>query len=334
MAVLRKRKLKKGWTWMVDYYDHGKRVRLNTGSQDKAVAAVALDGIRGRLALNKFGMPGVREGVLLGDFAERYLEESRVNKAANTWRLERRVLSAFLGWMGSVLVSDVRLSDGERYVAQLLEVNNKVSVNIKIRILKTFFSSAVHRDVISENPFGELKQFRVRGPSIPPYLSEDQVRRLLEVIVDVRHRVLAMVYLYTGCRRNEALGLRWQDVDFRNRRIFFHVTKGGGSRVVPISSKLFGELRGLRGDAGGDELIFRYRPDYVTRRFRKYLWLVGFTGRKSVHVFRHTFVSHLISKVGIFETQRLAGHSDVSMTLIYAHLAKDRLRESIEELPY
>jgi len=170
---------------------------------------------------------------------------------------------------------------------------------------------------------------------MPKYLSESQVKKLVDDIKDERFRNLVIFYLATGCRRDEALNLIWKDVDLKNKKVVFRETKSGKSRFLPINKNLLIVLKRMSNTKKQDERLFEYNSDYVTHKIKKHLKNIGFNSRISVHCLRHTFASHLVmSGVDIYTVSKLLGHSDIKVTEIYSHLAPDYLKSSIEKLNY
>ena len=241
-------------------------------------------------------------------------------------------MNNFYDFIGDKYLSEIKLIDGENYRINLLKDINKTSTNIKIRAVKAAFEKAVKWEMILQNPFKSIKQLKIQESNIPKYLTKEEVKMLLEDINNKDFNNLVRFYLYTGCRRNEALRLKWGDVDLKRKRIIFRVTKGSKSRTVPINQNLLAMLK-RKSRENKEDLLFNYRPDYVTHKLKKHLRKIGVNSRISVHSLRHTFASHLVmSGIDLYTVQKLLGHSDISVTSIYSHLAPDYLSKSVENL--
>lgn len=338
MATLRKRHLKNGtFVWMIDFHYKGKRSRISTGTSNRKIAEKALDKIKGDIVSEKFNIPeNNKTKIGLQDFIKIYLEYSKNFKSANTFVIEKNALRQFYDFIGEVSLSNIKLKDGENFILYLLDINSKTSINIKTRVIKTSLSKAVKLGFLKENPFLELKPLPIDKSTFPQYLNNQQIKKLLEVIKDERYKSLVLFYLNTGCRRNEALNLKWKDVDLKNRKVYFHITKSRESRIVPINKSLYAVLKLMHDkNAEDNKKVFDYKPDWITHRIKDYFKKIGYESTKSVHALRHTFASHLVmSGVDLYTVQKLLGHSDISITQIYSHLAPDYLANSVEKLDY
>jgi len=222
----------------------------------------------------------------------------------------------------------------EEFKLKRMEQVKSTSVNLEIRHLKAAFEMARKWGYIPSNPFQDVKQIKIKSNNLPKFLTKDQVKKLLDIIPDGNYKDLIQVYLYTGSRRNEALNLTWDDIDLEKGKIFIKETKSGESRIVPINSELSKILKSMD---NGNPKLFNFSKWHVTHKFKKYLKKSGIKGWESfnVHTLRHTFASHLImSGTDIYTVSKLLGHSSVAVTQMYAHLAPDYLRVSIERLKF
>jgi integrase len=93
--------------------------------------------------------------------------------------------------------------------------------------LKAAFNQAVKWELIPKNPFKEVKQIKVKYANIPKFLSKEEIKKLLDTIPAGQFRDLILFYIYTGCRRDEALDLTWNDIDLQRGAVRFVKTKSG-----------------------------------------------------------------------------------------------------------
>jgi integrase len=162
------------------------------------------------------------------------------------------------------------------------------------------------------------------------------VRKLLSVIDDIRDRALILLLLRTGMRIGEALGLRLNDLDIRDRKIhLFEGEKNSMGRVVYLSDDaLFAIKLWFRRRDKNKGFVFYGQGNrplcYSTGRnlFMKYLKKAGLEQKGyTVHCLRHTFASELLNAGMRLEClQQLLGHQDIEVTRRYARLT-DRTRE-------
>ncbi|HWX48156.1 MAG TPA: site-specific integrase [Roseomonas sp.] len=151
----------------------------------------------------------------------------------------------------------------------------------------------------------------------------------------------------TGARKQEALGVRWRDVDLEMQPrpvVRLYQTKGGKPRGVPLSlraQKLLQRLRRSRPDASPDDKVLLWqerlgRALVPLGDFKK-TWAVVAKNAKvedvRPHDLRHTFASRLVlRRVPLYDVSKLLGHSSLKMTMRYAHLAPESLNNAIAAL--
>jgi len=210
-------------------------------------------------------------------------------------------------------------------------------MNIEIKHLKSAFNKAVTWNLIKESPFKSIKLLKIKGNNLPQYLTKDQIDELLNSIKDENFKFLIRFYLNTACRRNEAINLIWKDVDLRKKTLVFRATKSGEDRIVPINKNTYNILTELKSNNGSveDTNIFEHKPGYVTQKLKSYLRNAKIDVNKSVHVLRHSAISHMIMNgVDLATIREIAGHSDISITMMYVHLSPDHKRKAIEKLNF
>ena len=144
-----------------------------------------------------------------------------------------------------------------------------------------------------------------------------------------RDRVLLRTLYTTGARVSEIIGLRWRDVQLRDRgrgQVKLY-GKGGKTRVVVIEhARTFRMLEGLRGDAGDDDPVFTSRKGgtlttrQVERIVRKAARRAEIAGNVSPHWCRHAHASHALDNgIPVSEVQATLGHASLATTSKYAH---------------
>jgi integrase len=164
------------------------------------------------------------------------------------------------------------------------------------------------------------------------FLSEDEAVRLLAACAaSGSPELLAVVTvaLYTGMRRGEVLGLEWKRVDFSRGVLALEETKSGRRREVPMNDAVHAALTAL--GPRGSGRVFRTRSIRTAfERACREAKVYGFR----FHDLRHTTASWLVmAGRSLKEVQELLGHRTFAMTLRYAHLSPDRLRDAVNALP-
>lgn len=179
-----------------------------------------------------------------------------------------------------------------------------------------------------ENPLAKVRQMKIAERELA-FLNIEQIELLLDALSGDA-LLIAKICLATGARWSEAEGLRVSQV--KNGQIHFTGTKSGKNRSVPVSDALIAELEThLQTRYGGDRAVAERFFMFGYGAFREGVEKSGLRLPKGqlTHVLRHTFASHFMMNGGnILVLQRILGHSNLTMTMRYAHLAPDHLQEA------
>jgi integrase len=145
----------------------------------------------------------------------------------------------------------------------------------------------------------------------------------------------------TGMRRSEIVNLKWENVDLERNIILVansesFKTKSGRQRIVPINSLAKRIL--ITRERISPYVFVNYKgqkmyDNYLGQCFRKSVRNAKLEGKISFHSLKHTFASWLVqSGVGIYEVQKLLGHSSVVVTQVYAHLSENVLHKAVDRI--
>ena len=147
---------------------------------------------------------------------------------------------------------------------------------------------------------------------------------------------------YTGLRREELVWLEWKDIDFRRQQIYVrnkpgHPLKDYEARTVPMPDALMSILHQLMSEihqwAFPSPRGKRWQSANLSRRVAPLFRKAGIKG--AFHTLRHAYASHLVmAGVDLASVQKLLGHSSITTTMIYAHVAQEHLREQVGKLKY
>ncbi|MEQ0877820.1 phage integrase [Enterobacter vonholyi] len=199
------------------------------------------------------------------------------------------------------------------------------TVNLELAYFRAMFNELRRFDEwTAPNPLENVREFKI-SESEMAYLSCEEIRKLLTECDKSRSKDLAIIVkicLATGARWSEAEGLRGNQI--RAGQIIYVKTKSKKNRAVPITEKLQSELPFGR----KDEPLFK--PCYSA--FRKAMQRAGIEppAGQLTHVLRHTFASHFMMNGGnILVLQRILGHTDIKITMRYAHFAPEHLLEAV-----
>lgn len=284
------------------------------------------------------------------DLIERFTDAVWMERglSANTLAAYQSDLRTFAVWLsrerGRGLAAAQR-SDLLDYLALLSRQGRKPRSSARLlSCLRQFFQHLLRQGTITDDPSARVEAPKLGRP-LPRTLTETEVESLLEA-PDTgdprghRDRTMLEVLYATGLRVSELVGLTPQQVSLVQGVV--RVTgKGGKERLVPLGEEaiswLRDYLRGPRGDLLGgrlcDYLFPTRRSDCITRQafwqlIKRYALEAGIDKSLSPHTLRHAFATHLLNHgADLRVVQMLLGHSDLSTTQIYTHVARERLKQ-------
>ena len=256
-------------------------------------------------------------------------------------------IKGFIKWINKnnkESLFNIKVSCVNQYISYLFSLKLKSSsVNRKISSLKSFYLFLLKKKLIRYSPFSEVISPK-QEKYLPASMSEREVEKLLnspDVSKDIEQRDKAMIeMLYaTGMRISELVNLKITDIDM-NRSVIKVMGKGSKERLIPFgesaSEALFNYLK-IRKDSSSKEVFISNRGRKITRvafwqRIKVYLLRENLKISISPHTLRHAFATHLLNRgADLRSVQLLLGHSDLSTTQIYTHIAKQRLGDVLKK---
>lgn len=259
----------------------------------------------------------------------------------------RNDLDQFMSWLeetrpGADLLS-VTHGDVRGWMVALLEEGASAStVHRKISALRTLVRYMRRHELISGDPVAGLKLPR-KPKQLPVFVAEDALAKLLDEFrfgdnfSGIRDRIVVEFLYLTGMRRSELINLRDTDVDLSAGQV--RVTgKREKQRVIPLAAGLikslglYLEARSEKGFSGswffvtdrGNKMYDRSVYNIVTR----YLAMVTTIEKKSPHVLRHTFATHMLNRgADLNSIKELLGHASLSATQVYTHNTFEQLKK-------
>ena len=218
------------------------------------------------------------------------------------------------------------------------------SIHRKISSLRAFFRYLRRNGIVSHDPFEKVVLPKAEK-SLPVFVEEEALDLLLDGIdfkndfIGIRNRtIIEMLYL-TGMRRAELTGLRNNDIDLDEGTV--RVTgKRNKQRIIPLLGQFKGRLKdyirardeSFPGTESGWFFLSnkgnKMYEKYVYNIVRRYLSLVTTVDRKSPHVLRHTFATHMLNKgADLNSIKEFLGHANLSATQIYTHNSFEQLKK-------
>jgi len=224
------------------------------------------------------------------------------------------------------------------WIASLLEKGiNPRSVNRKISTLKTYFKFLIREGELIENPMMKVVAPKSKK-RLPVFIEEDQIASLLNEVqfekgfIGQRNKLIIELFYVTGIRLSELINIKISDVDFNNQSIKV-LGKRNKERIIPLSSTVINDLNlfiksnkqnkylftNLEGDKLYNKLVYRL--------VNKYIGEISSVNKKSPHILRHTFATHMLNNgADINAIKELLGHANLSATQVYTHNTIEKLK--------
>jgi len=209
--------------------------------------------------------------------------------------------------------------------------------------LRRFYAYALENNVMMHDPTAQVESPKLAKP-LPHSLSESDVEKLLaapdgESLLGCRDLAMLELMYASGLRVSELINIEFSQISL-NQGVLRVLGKGSKERLVPfgdaaaeaINRYLKTTRANYLGDKNCDYLFISKRGQKMTRqtfwyRIKYYAQVAGISKHLSPHTLRHAFATHLLSHGADLRTlQLLLGHSDLSTTQIYTHIAKERLK--------
>jgi len=231
------------------------------------------------------------------------------------------------------------------YLVELVEMGlENSSVNRKLSSVKTFFRFLRQQGEIEINPAVKIKSLKQKK-ALPQFVPEKQLwtkdtfmdeadpylRGLSELILEL--------FYQTGIRLNELIHLKEANVGPNHIKV---LGKRNKERIIPITNSLFDLIQEFRfkkeSDCLNGELLLilksgkKLTPKFVYSKVNHYLSIATNLGKKSPHVLRHTFATHMLNNGASLESiKKLLGHTDLSSTQIYTHNSFKQIKTIYEQ---
>lgn len=244
--------------------------------------------------------------------------------------------------LANFVLSDVNHKLIRDWIVVLMSTGiTPVSVKRKISTLKSYFKYLLREGVVDSNPIDLVILPKV-GKKLPFFVSEDNMEDLKDgdffsnSFEGLRDRLIIEVFYQTGIRRSELIELKLGDVDFSRMQILV-TGKGNKQRLLPIEfglSQLFEDYLCSRKKEinPNNDWVFvtniglKVYDKLIYRLVKKYLSYVTTMTKRSPHVLRHSFATHLLNNgAEILAIKDLLGHSNLAATQVYTHTSFKQL---------
>ena len=200
--------------------------------------------------------------------------------------------------------------------------------NQMINAIKIYFD-IVYRRVVTPM---ELPR-PLKSRKLPEVFSKEEVKKMLDVTINRKHKLIISVIYGTGIRLSEAADLGLEDIDETRGVIKIRSGKGRKDRVVPLPGNLSDLIREYRKQYIPEIYLFegqkggKYSVRSIQNVVKKAIRRAGINREASVHTLRHSYATHLLeSGTDLRYIQELLGHRSSKTTEIYTHISKDKIR--------
>ena len=235
-------------------------------------------------------------------------------------------------------ISEVSFHIVRSWVANLFENGVQPrSINRKISTLKTFFKYLEREELIDVNPM-----LKVVGPkaskNLPLFVKENEIKLLLEEVtfddgfIGKRDKLIIEIFYLTGMRLTELINIKLTDLDFHNKSIKV-IGKRNKERIIPLSDSVLTSIQSFIHEFDLKEFLItnskgnKVYSKLVYRVVRKYLSKITSINKKSPHILRHTFATHMLNNgADINAIKDLLGHSNLNATQVYTHNTVEKLK--------
>ena len=216
------------------------------------------------------------------------------------------------------------------------------SIKRKISSLKSFFKYQQKTGVIKQTPMGKIISPK-NEKRLPSFVADKDIRVLFDHVEfpdswqGKTERLLMLLFYNTGMRLSEVINLKESQVNSSNRTLKI-LGKGNKERLIPVNAEILNEIENYQKEKGKliiekiDILFITNKgkplsPRSVYSSVKKYLSLITTIEKRSPHVLRHTFATHLTNNgADLNAVKELLGHSSLAATQVYTHNTIEKLK--------
>ena len=239
-----------------------------------------------------------------------------------------------------LLFEKVELFHVRSYLVYLLNLNlEKTTVARNISSVKSFYKYLIKEEVVNSSPLNLLESPKI-NKRLPSFIKEDELVFLFDKIefeqsfLGLRDKLLIMLFYQTGVRLSEIIHLKNDSVSSKYIKV---LGKRNKERIIPISSNTFNFIEiyfeQKNNKFPNAEFFFvtdngkKMYEKFVYRKVNYYLSLVSSKQKKSPHILRHTFATHMLNNgADLNAIKEILGHENLSATQVYTHNTFQKLK--------
>jgi integrase/recombinase XerC len=221
------------------------------------------------------------------------------------------------------------------------------SINRKIACLRSFYKYLLKQNTIQKDPTLRLKAPKI-NKQLPHFVEENDILKLLDQFIfsedfyGLRDKLILELLYGTGIRLSELISIKEEHIN-KFERIIKIKGKGNKERMIPLNENLmnliniYNKEREKVIERSNEYLIITDKGDqgypmFIYRTVKNYLETIPTLEKRSPHVLRHTFATHLLNKgADLNAIKDLLGHSSLAATQVYTHNSLDKLKAIFEQ---
>ena len=251
--------------------------------------------------------------------------------------------------VGEFHVKEVQTDTVRGWLLHLMEQGlTPRSIHRKVTAVKSFYNYLMREEVVDQNPAVNVTLPKVRK-KLPNFVDESSLNHLLDDqgifesgFTGVRDKLIVALFYGTGIRLAELIGLKEQDIN-KQERLIKVLGKRQKERIIPYPSEINNLLEEY---VIARDREFGFNPEFllvtdkgkkvyeklIYRVVKNNLAKVTSLEKKSPHVLRHTYATHLLNKgADLNAVKELLGHSNLAATQVYTHTTFEKLRDSYKQ---